>query len=99
MIGLSIFCEKEQTAWVIVASGVPDQIMYSRPAGCTRDRRVDGVCLASLVVHRLAFLRTYLIAAGYFFSPPGMDAFILTVNRTMGAAFPLTPRRQRIIPS
>lgn len=40
---------------------------------------------------------THVIAAGYFLSPPGMGAFILTVNRVMGGAFPFLPRRQRIL--
>jgi hypothetical protein len=45
----------------------------------------------------LSLLCTHFIAAGCFLSPPGMDAFILTVNRTMDATLPLTPRRQRIL--
>jgi hypothetical protein len=45
----------------------------------------------------LPLLCTHLIAAGYFLSPPWMDAFILTVNRAMDEAFPLLPRRQRIL--
>ena len=45
----------------------------------------------------ISLLRTHVIAAGYFLSPPGTGTFILTVNRAMGAALPLTPGRQRIL--
>ncbi|MEP6890532.1 MAG: hypothetical protein ABI955_07545, partial [Nitrospirota bacterium] len=58
-----------------------------------------GFVLPPWFVHRLAIkpdislplltlmslLRTHVIAAGYFLSPPGMGTFILTVNRAMGA--------------
>ncbi|HSL04929.1 MAG TPA: hypothetical protein VK901_15480 [Nitrospiraceae bacterium] len=40
---------------------------------------------------------TNVIVAPHFLSPPGMQAFILAMNRTMGAALPLTPGRQRIL--
>lgn len=59
-----------------------------------------GYVLAPCTAQRshtlLSLLCTHRIAAGYFRSLPGMDFFILTVNRARGVAFPLTPRRQRI---
>ena len=67
-----------------------------------------GYVLPPWFVHRIAMkpdisptllslLCTHFNVAGYFRSPPGMDAFILTVNLTMDAAPPLTLRRQRIL--
>lgn len=66
-----------------------------------------GYVMPPSFVHRLAIkpdisltllsLHTHFIAARYFLSPPGIGAFILTVNRTMGGAFPFLPRRQRIL--
>jgi hypothetical protein len=108
MMGRSIFCETERMAWVIAASGHPDRDMYSRPAGCAGDRRIEGVCLASLVCVQPSNDTRSLPYSPFtslhsqnrcriFPFASWMDAFVLTANFTRDAALPLTLRRQRIL--